>query len=266
MGRLLLQRLADRCWADFPLIASVVDRTQEGQVHTSSGSGFDWVFIVHRYGFGYLVYEGSAADAYSDFFSFVRRSTSIPAYFHLYDQKVPVERQLTAAGLDFKLRERRRYRYTGGKRHGFEKRLPKGAGLADLTLVEASSLEGGDLFPYGNFWSRLSDLQHHGYGTCALVDGRVVSMCYSAASASHRSETDVFTAPKFRGLGLAKILTEAYLNQSIAAGMTACWDCFTENQPSVKVAEAVGFSLDSVYDFLSVFNAHRQAGSSEIEG
>lgn len=259
-----LERFADDRWADFPLIASVVEGTQDGQVLKSRDTGPDWAFVVHRSGFGYLAYEGPADEAYSDFFSFVRHSTSIPPYFHLYDQRVGMQQgPLRAAGLDFKLRERRRYRYTGEERHGFEERLPNGYFLADLSHVETSSFRDGDSFPYGSFWSRLSDLQDNGYGTCALVEGRVVAMCYSAASAGHASEIDVFTAPEFRGLGLAKIVTEAYINQSIARRITACWDCFTDNHPSVAIAESVGFSLGSAYRLLSVFNPHRDRGLDE---
>jgi RimJ/RimL family protein N-acetyltransferase len=75
--------------------------------------------------------------------------------------------------------------------------------------------------------------------------------------ANNLAEVDIVTLPNYRGMGLAKAATEAFIEQSIQQNIKANWDCFEENVASLKTAQSLGFEPIQTYWFLSIYNKNR---------
>ncbi|MCA9878914.1 MAG: GNAT family N-acetyltransferase, partial [Thermomicrobiales bacterium] len=73
-----------------------------------------------------------------------------------------------------------------------------------------------------------------------LVDGRAVSLCYSARRTSHVAEAGVVTAPEYRGRGYAAPAVAAWAQAIRAAGITPVYSTSADNHASRAVARKLG--------------------------
>lgn len=103
-----------------------------------------------------------------------------------------------------------------------------------------------------SFWSSKEDFLQHGLGFYALKENTIGSWCLSVFTAGSDYELGVATAPKFRGMGLATAVSANCVQQCISDGLTPHWHCDQANQPSVSVAEKIGFRIRQRYENLTL--------------
>lgn len=84
----------------------------------------------------------------------------------------------------------------------------------------------------------------YGLGFCVLDGETIASQCFSVFTGAGEVEISVATAPDYRGRGLAKLCTRAFLKASLARGWNPVWGCWPENIPSVNLATGLGFVPD----------------------
>ena len=72
--------------------------------------------------------------------------------------------------------------------------------------------------------------------------------------ANNISEIDIATLNDYKKKGLAKIIAEEFIEDSIRRNISANWDCFEENTPSLRTAESLKFTRLREYLFLSIYN------------
>jgi GNAT superfamily N-acetyltransferase len=92
------------------------------------------------------------------------------------------------------------------------------------------------------------DFVKRGIGYCILHGDRVVSGASSYAICSHGIEVQVNTHPDYRQKGLATVVSATLVEHCLENGMAAHWDA--GNQTSVRLAERLGYILDSEYQVL----------------
>jgi hypothetical protein len=73
-----------------------------------------------------------------------------------------------------------------------------------------------------------------------VVDGRAVSVCYSARRTDTVAEAGVDTAETFRGRGYAALVTAAWAQAIRAAGITPVYSTSDDNHASQAVARKLG--------------------------
>lgn len=98
------------------------------------------------------------------------------------------------------------------------------------------------LYPWmAGTWRSVEAFEQHGLGVCAVVDGKVASLCYSVFVSGTRHEIDILTAPDARGLGLGKGVASAFIERCLAGGWEPVWNCYRSNTASSRLAESLGF-------------------------
>ncbi len=96
-------------------------------------------------------------------------------------------------------------------------------------------------------WGGVDAFLQEGFGVCAVVDGAVAGFCTAEYVSPGRCGMGVATAPEHRRQGLAAAMTNAFLAMSARRGVTPFWDCWTNNQGSIKTATRAGFQFVADY-------------------
>jgi hypothetical protein len=255
--RLELRRRSQSC---FPLIGSVLERTQIGAVYTDTADNY---FVLNRAGFAQVFLSGNDDSLVVDFIS---NSEMLPAYLHIYEGRNLLT-SLEKTPLTVRQRERQQFRYE----YAFidVPTTPPTFEIRDCSTLEFNQLKKFGLNLENRFWKSESDFLEHGFGKCVVANGvDPASICYAASVYDEIAEIDVATMPAFRGKGLAKIVAANFVAGLLHNGLSASWDCFTENAPSVAAAKSLQFKLVKKYIFLSVFNKekHEKGQFGKIQG
>ena len=91
-------------------------------------------------------------------------------------------------------------------------------------------------------WATLDDFLENGLGFALLQGDDIASTCTSVFASRTRLEIDVHTAERYRRRGLALITASALIEACLQQGKQPNWECFWENEPSVALAERLGFT------------------------
>lgn len=128
---------------------------------------------------------------------------------------------------------------------------PPGVSLLALDGVLAARVddEMGQLI--GLFWGGYEPFDVGGFGSCALVDGKVAAVAYAIAVSERTANIDIETAAPFRRCGLATLVSGAFVAACRARGLTATWGCDTANTASAALATKLGFVRDEAHAQLS---------------
>ena len=96
--------------------------------------------------------------------------------------------------------------------------------------------------PYSrSYWKSAADFEQHGIGFCAVHQDDIVSMCYTAFAWNGHHDIDILTAEGHRGIGLGATVACAFIDDCLKHDLVPHWDCWTSNQPSVRLAAKLGF-------------------------
>jgi RimJ/RimL family protein N-acetyltransferase len=235
----------------FPIINAVLDHRQKGAVYSIAHS----TFILHKSAFSFLSAPGESYDEIIDFFI---SSEEIPGYFHIYDasEKLIAACENRSEALNIKVRHRVQLQYRKPNHPAIA--LGDGVSIEGIDGKNFDSLSVFNLDLGNKFWGGREDFLQNGLGVCLFKEaGRPATVCYAASIARGIAEIDIATLPEYRQMGFAKEALKAFIQNSLAMGITPNWDCFTDNTASLKTAQALGFSELKRYVFLSVFNKHK---------
>ncbi len=115
----------------------------------------------------------------------------------------------------------------------------------------------GELLPMRNFtavldevtsmWGSLDAFCAAGFGYCAHDGSSIVSWCTAEYVSPAQCGIGIETIPSAQGQGLATAVGAAFLAACGQRSILAHWDAWTDNRPSIAVAENLGFRLSSSY-------------------
>ena len=91
------------------------------------------------------------------------------------------------------------------------------------------------------FWPSKEQFLRASFGVTASQDGRYAAICYACAVAEGKAEVDIFTDPAYRMKGLGKVVLSAFIDMCINRGLNVNWDCYTNNKPSILLAQYFNF-------------------------
>ncbi len=104
---------------------------------------------------------------------------------------------------------------------------------ADLPLLQAAPPELRGQDP--------AHLLHKTAAAGAIIQGQLVAIAQNYALTEKYGDIGVFTLPEWRGRGLAAAAAAWVADWLLGNGRTPVWSCGEHNQPSLRVAEKVGF-------------------------
>lgn len=120
---------------------------------------------------------------------------------------------------------------------------------ADLPLVEtATEALGMQGWRFGS----ASLLLELGCVAGACDDGELVSVAFTSAISARHGEIGVVTRSDHRGLGLARACAVLVTAAVEARGLVAVWSTSTDNLPSRRIAESLGFVPFSRRNYVNV--------------
>jgi RimJ/RimL family protein N-acetyltransferase len=96
-------------------------------------------------------------------------------------------------------------------------------------------------------WASIEDFLTNGIGFALLKDNEIACTCFSVFSSSKKVEIDVHTNEKFQRKGLAKLICSVFIEKCIELNKIPNWECFWDNEPSVNLAEKLGFVPQDAY-------------------
>jgi GNAT superfamily N-acetyltransferase len=92
------------------------------------------------------------------------------------------------------------------------------------------------------FWRTAADFAARAHGIVVMHRGEPASLCYAAAEVEREAEIDVLTSPSHQRLGLATVAVLEFARRCDSRGVAPLWDCFANNDGSMQLARATGFT------------------------
>lgn len=110
-----------------------------------------------------------------------------------------------------------------------------------LNSYSDSELIKNELYSYTDS----EDFFTNGIGLALVIDNRIYGYCLSEYSVCHSHGINIRIDEKYRRMGYAAKMTNAFLNLVNERKEKAYWVCDADNIPSNKTAASTGFSLKS---------------------
>lgn len=94
-------------------------------------------------------------------------------------------------------------------------------------------------------WYSFNDFINRSLAFCISYENHIVAVIVGTARFNDTLPIDIETDKAHQNKGLASALTKEFINQCVARGLSAQWDCVESNVKSKKLAEKAGFKLIS---------------------
>ncbi len=89
----------------------------------------------------------------------------------------------------------------------------------------------------------IADFLDKSFGYCILHKQEIIAWCMSEYNCGPRCELGIATAEQWQRKGLARLTATAVIAHAQQQGINDIgWSCWAENHPSVRTAEALGFT------------------------
>jgi hypothetical protein len=235
----------------FPLINSVINKSQSGFIFTSRYNS-DLFFIYHKSGFSYL--SKIKNIDFTNVLEYLIGCKRTAQYFHIYDAAPGLISSCEGcSAINYKLRQRVKLIFQNNEL-GKVRNLPFGYSIDRITDSNFDKFDIFNINLQSKFWSSKDDFLENGFGFAVFNEKNLpISVCYSACVANGIVEIDIATLPQNQKLGLASTLVTHFLEYCNAKKLVANWDCFDTNLGSLRTAQNSGFTPVTVYNFLSIF-------------
>lgn len=113
-------------------------------------------------------------------------------------------------------------------------------GLGDIAQLSSLMAERGSSVSIVELAARLTSPHWHYYG--AFVNGELAAIATTYLKLPEVWVVgDVYTRPRFRGLGLAKAVTSAVTRDALACGASAMLHVDWDNEPAVRAYRRIGY-------------------------
>lgn len=99
------------------------------------------------------------------------------------------------------------------------------------------------------FWNNFATFADHGGGVCAVKNGEIGALAFSATRFDDWLEIGIETRSLYRGHGLARVVAVAMIEKCLAQGLTPIWACRKENTGSLHLAQSLGFVITKELPF-----------------
>ncbi|WP_226673439.1 GNAT family N-acetyltransferase [Rossellomorea aquimaris] len=102
------------------------------------------------------------------------------------------------------------------------------------------------------FWPSFERFLDEGIGYAAIYENEIVSVCFSGVVAGKVHGVDIETLKHHQGKKLGQSVAHSFVRECLENHLTPYWDCMEINQPSVSIAENIGFENTLNYVWYSI--------------
>jgi len=224
-------------------VYSVLDRNQPGKVYVNSKANPLSGLIIHRGGYYYAFGDTTDEAFVSTLVAFLKDRTNHSNYYDLYVSSMDWINILKPA-LEGNVVQLTRSHYILND---------------EVTLSDYSETPGGyQLVPldrqlfnkyrdtmdttYSLLWESDEQYVRKAFGFCLTTNGEFASVCNTFFVGGRFVAPDIVTVKKYREMGLASIVCNAFITKSRQLGLTPYWDCDAGNEASNRLAKRLGFT------------------------
>ncbi len=154
---------------------------------------------------------------------------------------------------EYKMLKKYFYRYTKGSVKGFESSVDE-LEIVDIDedLLESKELKNFELIKNEIewMWPSLERYFQKGYGKASLIDDEIVCWCTAEYVSEGRCGIGIETLEGFRQKGIATVTAAVFIDHCLKNNVAPYWECGAYNEPSVKLAERLGFHKIDEYQVL----------------
>lgn len=101
-----------------------------------------------------------------------------------------------------------------------------------------------------SMWPSLDAFCDRAFGYCAIAGDEIACWCTGEYVYAHHIGIGIETVAPYQRQGLATLTASAFAERCFAQNITAHWDCWARNIPSILTAEKVGFRNIADYSVL----------------
>ncbi len=236
---------SEKLW--FPLIVSVIEQNQTGKIFVNSNDNPTHAFVVNKFGFCQEVY----AEYDTAFFE-----NAIRPYIESRDRMklrmyYPGKyMQNFLSSLPYASRSTRVHMQYVSQKADNEK--ISNYSIRDISKNDVVNDDLG-LDLANRYYNGVDDFMVKANAVAAYSDdGEIIGIAYSAGEALGVCEKDILVKPQFRGRGVGKDLTRAFINKCALHHKFVSEDIYENNYASISLASAVGAEMVGVYDYYNI--------------
>ena len=234
----------------FPIINSVIDGLQAGKIFVDNIKNPQSAFVLHSFGWSQIFGKNNP-----EFLKKLKKYILVDGlYPSLKIRNYTPQNKYFFSNANAQISERCKFRI-----YKLDKKKYKISKKFKIKKINSDNCEKVnkdlkiDLF--SRFWPSKLSFINNSFGFLIEYENSVVSVIYSCGIYENVHEIDVFTHEKFRGKGLARIVSENFINRCLINNIIPNWDCFTNNEGSINLAKSLGYKKFLYpYKFYTVAN------------
>ena len=96
-------------------------------------------------------------------------------------------------------------------------------------------------------WCSMDAFLASGLGYALLHGNEIACACTSVFASHDQMEVDIHTEEKYQRRGFAKLIASVFIEECLRRGKQPNWECFWENEPSIALAQKLGFNAEPDY-------------------
>lgn len=236
----------------FPLIGAVIEGKQKGNVYFDNINEIGWIIVIHKFGFAQIILKKYTEQTMEDICKLFISDIIID------DHKLNKIRIYTIDDILLEyIKNNKILKFEIGTRVRFclPKLIAKKIGVEDQKINDNEFNYVDKHFKLDlttRFWRNKIQFIEESTPFILKENQKITSICYGAAVSNNFSEIDVYTDPEYRGKGYAKKAVEGFIKKCNFHHIKPLWDCYENNEGSIKTALAVGFQESFRYNFLII--------------
>lgn len=244
-NKLLHMFSAERLW--FPLIVSVIEQKQVGEIFVNDNDNPTHAFIINKFGFCQEVYETYDNTFFDNIIRpYIESKSRIK--LRMYNPGKYMRQYLST--LPFACKSTRIHMLHGQENLCEEEIL--GYKIREMTKEDVIKDDLG-LELANRYYNDVDDFINRAEAMAAYSDeGETVGIVYSAAEALGVCEKDILVKPQFQGEGIGKRLTNAFIRRCSEHNKFVSEDIYENNYASIALAKAIGAKLIAKYDYYNI--------------
>lgn len=234
----------------FPLILSILEERQEGQIYCSID--FNNILIISKSGFSFGIFEDNKNDLV---FDYILENEDIPNYIHFYSPSESFLKYIIKKTDKYKIRNRVQFQYVGERLEYFGNYiLPVNYEIISVKSIEFDKLKIFGLDLASKFWDSKEDFQLNAIGYVILDPDKIpAAICYSACVTSKHAEMDTLVMENHRSKGFMRLVSIPFFKETNEKGIKTHWDTFEENISSFRMGAKFDPDQVNKYKLLSIF-------------
>lgn len=228
----------------FPMIMGVIEGTSEGMVYCDDAERPKHLFVRNKFGFCQEFFESFSEGFF--------RQTVVKI---LEDARRPKLRMYlpTAKTVDF-LRgnesvavcERVHFKHNA-------KNIAFAGHTAGIMKNAKFSAGGGYFGLIARYYRDENEFMENAMPVVAYDENKKeIGVIYNTAKGDGNCEVDVLVEEQYRKRGIGKALVQSFIELCQEKGLVPNWDCYSNNVPSMKLAERCGFEPVGTYPFYNI--------------